>query len=405
MSQDVFPTLPGLSFPWRRSPLWKTHVRTTASDREYRASNITYPRYRYSIAYEFLRARPSLQEWQVLEAFFNERGGRLGSFLFNDPSDNQATDQVFAQCDGVRTSWPLARSLGGFVMAVGALQGSPDIRWSGDWRGPSTPIRLTSRTNRALRSQDFTSGSWAKDGTTITADAAAAPDGTGTADLMVDDLTNGQHSISQVPTFDSQSSPYVSSIYVKSNGQRWVKIRGHNNGKNSSAWANFDIIDGVAGLAQAQNGNSILEGSKIQAVPGATGWYRIEVATRHFVNSDKGSLSLYMLTSDTAAFEVYTGTGTGGMYIWQGQIETGLDTDEAGLPIVTTSGNVTITDASVDDYAIFTMVFVPPSGIELSWTGNFYWRARFDKDEMNFSQFAKDYWSCADIGIITLKAE
>lgn len=119
MSNDVYPSLPGLRMVVGRTVLAPpVMVRTTPSRREYRARDAVLTRYRYKIAYEFLRTRAAFPEMQALAGFFNKQGGAFRSFLFTDPIDNTVTDQVFGTGDGVRTSWPLARSFGGFVEAV-----------------------------------------------------------------------------------------------------------------------------------------------------------------------------------------------------------------------------------------------------------------------------------------------
>jgi uncharacterized protein (TIGR02217 family) len=127
MSNAVFPTLPGLRFPVTRTPMWKTMVRTTPSNREYRATNITIPKYRISLGFEFLRARAALAEYQTLIGFFNARRGASESFVFSDPDDRTATTQIFGVGDGSTKTFQLVRGFGGFSEPVFALDGSASI--------------------------------------------------------------------------------------------------------------------------------------------------------------------------------------------------------------------------------------------------------------------------------------
>lgn len=126
MSNAVYPSLPGLMWPRKRTPIWKTKVATTPSGREFRSSAMTAPRYRYALQYEFLRSAAALAEYQALFAFFNARGGALDTFLLHDPDDYQVSGQAFGVGDGVTTSFQLVRSVGGFTQAVFDIDATAD---------------------------------------------------------------------------------------------------------------------------------------------------------------------------------------------------------------------------------------------------------------------------------------
>ena len=127
MSNAVYPTLPGLAWSSRRTPLWRTTVQTTPSGREWRTSPMSSPRYRYTLTYEFLRSTAAYPHLQTLLGFFNSRRGGYDSFLFSDPDDRTVTAQAFGTGDGVSTQWQLVRTLGGFVEPVYALDGAANI--------------------------------------------------------------------------------------------------------------------------------------------------------------------------------------------------------------------------------------------------------------------------------------
>ena len=127
MSDAIYPTLPGLSWPTKRTPLWKTSVRTSTSGRTWRRAHMRYPRYRIALQYSFLRSAAALAEFQVLFGFFNARGGAADSFLFSCPDDNTVGAQPFGVGDGVSTQWQLVRTLGGFVEPVFNLVAAPQL--------------------------------------------------------------------------------------------------------------------------------------------------------------------------------------------------------------------------------------------------------------------------------------
>ena len=56
MSNAVYPALPGLKPELRKTPSFKTEVSTTDSGREFAISGQLYPRWRFRLQYEFLRA-------------------------------------------------------------------------------------------------------------------------------------------------------------------------------------------------------------------------------------------------------------------------------------------------------------------------------------------------------------
>jgi uncharacterized protein (TIGR02217 family) len=137
MSQLLFPTLPGFTYPATRTVMAPpVRVKTTASGREFRARDSVVPRYRYSLQYELLRSSQALQEWQTLMGFFNSVGGPFDDWLFQDPDDGTVSNQVFATGNGSQTVFQLARTLGGVLEPVYGPLGTPTITVNG---GASTP--------------------------------------------------------------------------------------------------------------------------------------------------------------------------------------------------------------------------------------------------------------------------
>jgi uncharacterized protein (TIGR02217 family) len=119
MSNAVFPTLAGLAFNVTRNPVWATQVRNASSGRQYTLSKRIYPLWHFKLPFEVLRAAGSWTEWQTLVGFINARRGRYDDFLYLDPRDNAAVNETFGIGDGVTTTFPLTRTLGGFVEPVG----------------------------------------------------------------------------------------------------------------------------------------------------------------------------------------------------------------------------------------------------------------------------------------------
>lgn len=131
MSNAVFPSLPGLSWPLVRSPIWKTGIQTTQSGRELRAAFMSYPLYKWSLQFDVLRTASANTEFQQLIGFFNARSGSFDSFLFSDPDDNTVTQQNIGSGNGTQTQFQLVKSYGGMVEPVLAVNTITQVRVNG----------------------------------------------------------------------------------------------------------------------------------------------------------------------------------------------------------------------------------------------------------------------------------
>jgi uncharacterized protein (TIGR02217 family) len=127
------PGLPGLGYPFTRAPLWSTIDHTFISGKRTRIPLWSYPAYRYSIPFEFLRNTAT--EMQALMAFFNQTSGSAGLFQFNDPDDNTTTGASIGIGDGTTASFQLYRTLGEGAYAwddpVFAVTGTPTFYLNG----------------------------------------------------------------------------------------------------------------------------------------------------------------------------------------------------------------------------------------------------------------------------------
>ena len=131
MSNDIFPTLPGLGWPVIKTPINSTTVKTSVSGRDYRRANWTYPKYQYQLVWDLLRQNASFSEMSTLMQFINAHYGQWDSWLFNDQDDNTITAQAIGIGDGNQTQFQLVRSLGSFVEPVFVANGTPSLYVNG----------------------------------------------------------------------------------------------------------------------------------------------------------------------------------------------------------------------------------------------------------------------------------
>lgn len=117
MSALVFPSLAGLDIKITRAPLDATRIDEAVSGKEVRSTWSTWPRYRYQLDFNVLRADSALSdatrqlEWQKLLGFVQRHGTRQDSFLFTDPDDSSVTAHAFGVGNGVTTDFQLQRTL------------------------------------------------------------------------------------------------------------------------------------------------------------------------------------------------------------------------------------------------------------------------------------------------------
>ena len=112
MSNSVFPTLPGITWPKPRLPTFRTGVTESTSGREVRTAYQLFPKWEFRLQIDILRAG-SLAEYETLLAFFLNMGGMYDSFLYTDANDSSVTDHQFGIGDGSKTQFQLVRTLTG----------------------------------------------------------------------------------------------------------------------------------------------------------------------------------------------------------------------------------------------------------------------------------------------------
>ena len=125
----------GIAWDITKTPMWKTEVQQAYSGREARTSYWSSAIYHWTLTWNVLRddglsavARNATRafpqnEFQLLAGFFAQQKGDCLPFLYKDPTDHTALAQLIAVGDGVRSFFPLMRSLGdlGGPERIGAL--------------------------------------------------------------------------------------------------------------------------------------------------------------------------------------------------------------------------------------------------------------------------------------------
>ena len=155
---------------------------------------------------------------------------------------------------------------------------------------------------------------WAKVRISVTADAVTAPDGTTTADKLVEDTNSGSHHLRSVqgsnPVEFENGQQYTISAYFKAAGRDWAFIRSE---PNSFDLAFFDLANGTLGTVDSEYDNAAISDE-------GNGWHRCSV-TITANETTTAQLRLGIAPSD-GTFS-YTGDGSSGVYIWGMQVQEG----------------------------------------------------------------------------------
>jgi hypothetical protein len=165
------------------------------------------------------------------------------------------------------------------------------------------------RTNLLLRSQEFNDGYWTKQRSSATANATTAPDGTLTAEKIVEDTTvTNSHDLRRSVSV-TNGTVYTISIFAKAAERTWCAIFASFSSATSTT--SFDLGAGVVGTVSA-NATATMTAL-------ANGWYRCTITVT--ANASSGAVFFYLATGDGIAGTSYTGDGTSGAFFWGAQLE------------------------------------------------------------------------------------
>ena len=165
------------------------------------------------------------------------------------------------------------------------------------------------RTNLALRSAELGVSPWSLLNATVTANATTAPDGTTTADKVVEDATTNPHGIFQSPTVVAGQA-YTQSCFAKAAERDFLVMT---EGNNVTATAVFNLSTGVVSSVTGNGSPS----ATITAL--ADGWYRCSLTFTPIATP----ANLQIRASNAASSAAYAGTPGSGIFAWGAQFELG----------------------------------------------------------------------------------
>lgn len=205
------------------------------------------------------------------------------------------------------------------AMVLGAdLKGSQIEMWHGFFDDNNQLLN-----NQVTYSEDFANAAWIKTRSSISSNVTTAPDGTLTADKLIEDTATGTHYIYDQVSYVS-GQIYTFSVYAKADTRSNLLIQmpsGAFGGANKNAY--FNLATGAV--------TTVSSGATANIENVGNGWYRCSVTSTATVTTTLNSIIAYLVLTGTTSS--YTGDGTSGLYIWGAQIAIGSPTY---LPTTTT---------------------------------------------------------------------
>lgn len=138
----------------------------------------------------------------------------------------------------------------------------------------------------------------------------------------------------------------------------------------------------------------------------------------NFFNARQGSYDSFLYTdpndytiADTSpSTRQIFGTGTGARTQWQ--LVRTLITGGFEEPIYNVNGTAKIyksdvlqtvaTNYTISGTGLITFTVAPANGAVLTWSGSYYWRARFLDDSLDFSEFVRQIFDVKRVGFISI---
>jgi len=248
---------------------------------------------------------------------FNNEVVQANSRAVNNAGFSESLDEansLYSRLTGASFELVPSSYRGGIVYSGVPNTGNGDITWtrgSDAWRTNSNGLVQRAPWNLLLQSETFDNAYWTKSNASINSNSVLAPNGTLTADKIVESTSNSSHNILSTSATVVTGNNYVSSIYAKAGERNWILVIYFDGSVVKGRY--FDLTNGVGGTYWL--GLTIT--NSITSV--GDGWWRITLS--YPATTTSNIFGVYLANGDNA--NSYTGNGTNGAYVWGAQLVEG----------------------------------------------------------------------------------
>ena len=203
------------------------------------------------------------------------------------------------------TTTQIHREYAPTLKSVGTA-GQPRFEYDPSADGQSMGILIEGQFQQlAQYTEDLSNAYWTKANTTVESNAAVAPDGTLTADLVVETTATGvgHHVRTDNVTGISSSTTYTATVYAKAAGLGFCRLYTNIGAANTGAV--FNLSDGTHNVT---DGSGTFSSSSV-----GNGWYRLQMT---FTTSNTNNGAVYFHTATDSSTVIYTGNGYGSVILW-----------------------------------------------------------------------------------------
>jgi len=177
--------------------------------------------------------------------------------------------------------------------------------------------KLTYAPNNLITySEQFNNVAWGLNAASATPNVTTAPDGTLTADKLVENASTATHGLDAPTSTVAAGVKYIGSVYAKAAERRYLFLALAYGAFVSGNGVCFDLQTGTivgSGTGSASAGTITSVGN---------GWYRCSIALTATVSTSLiGVPAIYLSDAPTNSLKTYTGDGTSGIYVWGAQNE------------------------------------------------------------------------------------
>lgn len=292
----------------------------------------------------------------VYRVFVNLDGGLTSSQIYRVAcADSGTANGVFANVfpggfatnAGMRYAVIVPGLTGGYSLGVFAATTTDN---SGDFQSvhylsAARCALADTNPNLLLQSDDFTT-TWTNANSTDSANAAVAPDGTTTADSIIEDATPSvTHYVTQPATGFGANTDYSFTCCLKANTRSWAWLSMVESTGSTIALCYFNLGTGAIGTVSV---GANWTHARAYIVSLGNGWYRCYLIGRKTSAGTTITCRMGLATADTVG--VYSGDGASNIFAWRaGLTPSGglqsLASCGAGLPFLpaktTTTANTT----------------------------------------------------------------